>query len=236
MNRIIKSIPNTITSANLFCGTMATYYSAHGEFQTAFWFIIGAVIFDFFDGFAARMLKAYSPIGKELDSLADMVGFGVAPAMALFTLTINNNGGAETPLYSYIAFTLAIFAALRLAKFNVDTRQSEEFRGLPTPAMSLFFFSWVLTYDSLIESPQMATCVTLTLAIIFSALMVCDIRMFSFKFKSFSFAKNMLRYFFAIFAVIVVIFAGFAAPAIIIAGYVVVSLIRAIMIRGTQQS
>lgn len=232
MRRIIKSIPNTITSANLFCGTMATYYSAHGEFQTAFWFIIAAVVFDFFDGFAARMLKAYSPIGKELDSLADMVGFGVAPAMALFTLT--NAGSTEIHLYSYIAFTLAIFAALRLAKFNVDTRQSEEFRGLPTPAMSLFFFSWILTYDKIITYPQVATYTSLALAVIFSALMICDIRMFSFKFKSFSFSQNMLRYFFALFAVIVIIFTGYASAAIIIAGYVLVSLIRAIVIKKAE--
>ncbi|CDN32885.1 CDP-diacylglycerol-serine O-phosphatidyltransferase [Mucinivorans hirudinis] len=208
-----RYIPNTITCCNLLCGAAAIYFSLGGDFATAFWLIIAAAIFDFLDGFAARMLKAYSAMGVQLDSLADMVSFGVAPAMAVFA-TIDH------PQLRFCALLLAAFAALRLAKFNIDTRQSEEFRGLPTPAMSLFFFSYVTQ-----EVVPHSTLLSLGLVALFCALMVCDLRMFSFKFKTFDFEQNSLRYFFAIFSVIILAVAGYAAPALIIMGYITISFV-----------
>lgn len=228
MKTIIRAIPNSLTSCNLICGCMATYSAVMGDFYAAFWFVVIAAVFDFMDGFAARMLKAYSPIGAQLDSLADCVSFGVAPAMAVFSLFATRmNLSIIVPWYAFAGFLLAVFAALRLAKFNIDTRQSEEFRGLPTPAMSLFFVSYAVSYNRVLsaDSPVFLW-LTLGLVFIFSALMVCDMPMFSFKFKNFSFTKNALRYFFAIFAVIAVVLLGYAAPAIIITVYVLVSLIR----------
>lgn len=228
----MKWFPNFLTICNLLCGCAAILFALQGMFTVTFWLIIAAAVFDFCDGFAARLFKAYSPMGKELDSLADMVSFGVAPAMAVFSLLqIHVSGSAiPVPIYAYAAFLLAAFAALRLAKFNIDTRQSEEFLGLPTPAMSLFFVSYVVSYNEVIASDSpMKIYVTLALVALFSAAMVCEVPMFSFKFKTFGLRENLLRYFFALFAVIMVVVFGYAAPALIIIAYVLLSSALAVV-------
>lgn len=224
LKSIKRGIPNAITCCNLLCGCFAILNGVMGDYDTAFWAIIVAAVFDFFDGFAARMLKAYSPIGGELDSLADMVSFGVAPAFIWFSVaTSATSGGLFFPFWAFGAFLLAAFAALRLAKFNIDTRQSEEFRGLPTPAMALFIASTALTYNDFTPFNVWGWAIII---IVFCALMVCDIPMFSFKFKKFGFKTNALRYFFAIFAVLCIVLCGYAAPALIIFVYIIVSLLR----------
>lgn len=212
MRAIINLIPNTLTCCNLLCGCGAIIAAMNGDTTMAFWLIVTAAVFDFFDGFAARMLKAYSPIGGDLDSLADVVSFGVAPAFIWF--------GMGNGYWAYGAFLLAAFAALRLAKFNVDTRQTEEFRGLPTPAMALFIASTAITFT------ELNIWIWGAIIVAFSGIMVCDLPMFSFKFKSFGFKANSLRYFFAAFAVLAVMLLGYTAPAVIITVYIVVSLIR----------
>ena len=137
-----KHIPNTITCCNLISGCIATYFAFQANFQLAFTFIIIGAVFDFFDGFAARLLHVSSPVGKELDSLADDITFGFAPAAIVFTmlrtlLSACGDGAAVcpvTPYVPYVAFVIAAFSALRLAKFNLDERQTTSFIGLPTPA------------------------------------------------------------------------------------------------------
>lgn len=211
------------------CGVMAIYAAFVADFTLAFWLIVAAAVFDFFDGFAARMLRAFSPIGADLDSLADVVSFGVAPAtIAVSLLSIHPESGAMiTPWYGYVGLLLAAFGALRLAKFNIDDRQSEEFIGLPIPGMGLFIASYACTISSLLEPQSVEFIVTtLALVVLFSYLMVSNITMFSFKFKSFGLRTNSTRYFFALFAVIAVIALRYAAPAVIILVYILLSLIR----------
>ncbi len=142
-----KHIPNSITSCNLICGCISIHYAMSGALTMALLFIVLGAVFDFFDGFAARLLGVASPIGKELDSLADVVTFGVAPAAMVFTLLSQHSrcsANGSCPLgmiLPYTAFLIAAFSALRLAKFNLDTRQSHSFIGLPTPANALFWGS-----------------------------------------------------------------------------------------------
>ena len=140
-----KHIPNTVTCCNLICGCIATYFAFQGNFIAATTFIVIGAVFDFFDGMTARLLKVDSPIGKELDSLADVITFGFAPSAMVFTVlgnTITGNGLEK--LIPFVAFVMAAFSALRLAKFNLDERQTMGFIGLPTPANALFWTSLIL--------------------------------------------------------------------------------------------
>ncbi len=207
---IIRHIPNSITSLNLLSGSIAVILSFYGEFTIAFYCIIAAAIFDFFDGFAARLLKAYSPIGKELDSLADVISFGLAPTMILFNKLLVIFGLEFTQIFTlgfsearkyliplFCALLIAVFSALRLAKFNIDTRQTENFLGLATPSCALIVASMVSAMESYpaIESFIVEhTFLLPVLAVILSGLIVSEIPMFSFKFKSFSWADNKLKF------------------------------------------
>ena len=147
-NIITRNIPNSITCCNLICGCIATSWALSGNYKLALVFIISGAIFDFFDGMSARLLHVSSEIGKELDSLADVVTFGVAPASMVYTLLYDMHYPAGMECWRqwlpYVAFLIAAFSALRLAKFNLDTRQTTSFIGLPTPANALFGFSSVL--------------------------------------------------------------------------------------------
>jgi CDP-diacylglycerol--serine O-phosphatidyltransferase len=182
MRKIINSIPNALTSGNLFCGCIAIVLALSGDIRLATYFIFAAAIFDFFDGFAARLLKAQSAIGLQLDSLADMVSFGVAPSAIIFEILsvsqihVPIGVPAFTPFF---AFFIAVFSALRLAKFNIDERQTSEFIGLPTPACTLFFCG--LVYFDMFT----VTGFYLLLAFIpvFCFLLVCELPMFSLKIK-----------------------------------------------------
>jgi len=228
MKTIIKAIPNAITSCNLFCGAMATYFASISRMDVALVLIILAAVFDFLDGTAARLLKAYSALGVQLDSLADMVSFGLAPSMAMFTLMIHKSEGlgsdvTVTPLWAYAAFFLAVFSALRLAKFNIDETQKSEFHGLPTPAMSLFMFSYAWAVTNYFTG--MPLWVHLVLVAIFSALMVSPIVMFSLKFKNLSLKDNIVRYVFILFAVAVFVMIKEMAFAVIIIGYILTSCV-----------
>lgn len=188
---ITRHIPNTITSLNLLSGCFATVYALNGNFKCAFLFIIAGAVFDFCDGLAARTLKAYSPMGKELDSLADMVTFGVAPAMILYRFQ------AESGFLIYLPLLIAVFSGLRLAKFNIDTRQSENFIGLATPSCALICGSLIYAAETY---PQLAGFLTAysyivpMLALILCYLLVCEIPMFSFKFKSLKWKNNQARF------------------------------------------
>lgn len=189
-------------------------------------FVWAACVFDFFDGFAARLLGVSSPIGKELDSLADMVSFGLLPALLMFTL-IGDASAAGPEGYAYFAFAallVAVFSALRLAIFNVDENQKDSFRGLPTPANALF-----LTAIPALEGTQLdfflrSTAALTSTAVIFSFLLVAPIELFALKFKSFRWSENTLRFtFLALSGLLLVTLKLMAIPLIIIL-YILMSL------------
>ena len=196
--KIIKQIPNTITSMNLLCGALGVIVTFRGELNIAFYLMIAAAVCDFFDGFAARLLKAYSPMGKELDSLADLVSFGLLPAMMLHRRMIE---GGMTGFLSYIPLIIVIFSALRLAKFNIDDRQTENFLGLPTPACAMWCGSLIYAGDNgiaswveLLHNPYFIPAASVVLAL----LLVSGIPMFSIKYKKDSEYNNVRLTFIAI--------------------------------------
>ena len=207
---------------------MATGAAFHGQYHWAVLMIVLGAVFDFFDGMSARALGVSSPIGKELDSLADVVTFGVAPSAIIFYL-FHEVVYPEVlqPFKSYIpysAFLLAAFSALRLAKFNIDDTQTTEFCGLPTPANGLFCLSLaMLMAAGSISLPQWAI---LTISIGMAYMLISPIRMFALKFKGFGWQGNQIRYsFLALCVVLIATFTRFAVPAIILL-YIIISAIR----------
>ena len=189
---IKKHIPNFITCLNLFSGCIAVLMAFKGNYQGAFIAILVAAVFDFFDGFAARILKAYSPMGKELDSLADMVSFGFAPGMIVFSLLTEANIHEWLP---YLAFIIPVFSALRLAKFNIDERQTSSFIGMPTPANAIFWAGMAFSFASFLVS-NVWILVGLTVA--FSYLLVAEIPMFALKVKNLAWKDNQIQYIFLV--------------------------------------
>ena len=216
---IKKHIPNFITCLNLFSGCIAVLLAFKGVYQGAFIAILVAAVFDFFDGFAARMLKAYSPMGKELDSLADMVSFGFAPGMIVFSLLTEVNINEYLP---YLAFIIPIFSALRLAKFNIDERQTSSFIGMPTPANAIFWAGMAFSFKPfLIENVWVLIVLTIT----FSYLLVAEIPMFALKVKNLAWKDNQIQYIFLLVTVVLLAVFQLNAFAVIIAWYILLSLI-----------
>lgn len=228
-NAIIRNIPNTITSCNLFCGCIASYWAFQGNYKLALLFIILGAVFDFFDGMTARLLHVSSPIGKELDSLADDVTFGLAPAAIVFSLFKEVHYPAFlapiTDIMPYAAFLIAVFSALRLAKFNLDERQTSSFIGMPTPANALFWGSLTVGAHDFLTLTSFNAIYLLILVIIMSLLLVAELPMFSLKFKNLSWQQNKVSYTFLIVSIpLLVIFqlSGFAA---VILWYIVLSVL-----------
>ena len=226
---IVRFIPNTLTSMNLVSGCVASTMALQGNLFWAMMWIIIASVFDFSDGLAARLLKAYSPLGKELDSLADVVSFGVAPGMILFVLlswlapTLPLGGLNE--YIPYWAFVIPAFSGLRLAKFNIDERQTTSFIGLPVPAHALFWSSLGYSVQPLLPQGGVALLVGLmVLALITSLLLVSEVPMFSLKIKSLAWKGNELRYILVACAVIFVSIWGFLGIAGTILLYVLLSI------------
>lgn len=229
------TIPNIITLCNLLCGSIAASIAlTGGDLQLAFWLVVAAAVCDFLDGMTARLLNSYSGIGIELDSLADMVSFGFAPAAILSAIYATSSShyewGAEVEMIcGYTPYLITAFSALRLAKFNVDKSQESEFKGLPTPASALFFSSlgWLSARGTLFISREVIVC----LAIIFALLLIVNLRMFSFKFKSLRWSDNALRYMFAITAIALLVWLGVGAVPLVILLYIITSALRA-MFKG----
>lgn len=217
---IRKSIPNFLTCCNLVCGCFGIVACLESWTTPAAYFVWAAAVFDFFDGFAARWLKVNSPIGKELDSLADVISFGLLPAMVMYKMIQPVASGTWVP---YIAFMIAAFAALRLAIFNVDETQSDSFKGLNTPSNTLFITSLPLVFapGSWVRHEMVLVLIT----IIFSLLMVSHFRFFAFKFKSYRWEDNRLRFTFLLASVLLLILLRLAAIPLIILMYVVASLV-----------
>ena len=237
---IVKHIPNFITSLNLVCGILSIIMMIEGKIIPAFYLILLAVVFDFLDGLSARILDAYSDVGKQLDSLADMVSFGVAPALLMFyyikySFLLHQSGFAiETAawfeiLILYSTILIAVASGFRLAKFNIDPNQSFTFSGLPTPANAILIASAGLVIFSpdfpeglrqFILNPYLLFVSTLVL----SLLLVSKIPMFSLKFKDYKFANNITRYVFLLISfTLLIIFKVIAIPVIIIV-YIFISV------------
>ncbi|MDR2935920.1 MAG: CDP-diacylglycerol--serine O-phosphatidyltransferase [Rikenellaceae bacterium] len=221
------TIPNVITLLNLLAGCLAVVAALDHNPPEAFWWIAFAAVCDFLDGFTARTLRSYSEVGKQLDSLADMVSFGVAPAMILFAMLQDFPdlpGGVAC-----VAFLVALFSALRLAKFNIDTRQGDEFIGFPTPANALLIasvgFVAVRGSDPWIGALAHDAIGLAALAVSLSLLLVSEIRMFSFKFKNFSLKDNALRYAFLLYAVVLLAWLQVNALPWIIITYIILSTV-----------
>lgn len=190
-----KQIPNILTLSNLFSGCIAVVMAFQANFKAVVMWVAVAALFDFLDGMAARLLKAYSPLGKELDSLADVISFGVAPAAAVFILLRDYFllPGYLEPLHvwiPYLAFLIPVFSAYRLAKFNIDERQTSSFIGLPTPANGLFWISYSYGMTQFVTGNENFFYLTTGLIIVMSVLMVSEIPMFSLKIKKISFKGN----------------------------------------------
>lgn len=222
------TIPNLLTLSNLMCGSFAALSAlVYDNLEWAFWFVIMAAVFDFFDGFAARLLRQSSPIGVQLDSLADMISFGFVPAAVLYAMTTQSLGGEEPlPHYAcaFASFLLAAFSALRLAKFNIDDSQHEEFCGLPTPANALFFTSLGLisARTGFDFGGEWLICIMPVMA----WLLISPVRMFSLKFKGFGWRGNEIRYLFlALCVALIAILQLYSIPTIILL-YILVSAIR----------
>ena len=221
MNAIRNNIPNAITSLNLFFGCMACIMALTpscfvATYRLAFLFIALSAVADFLDGLVARLLHAVSAIGKELDSLADLVSFGLAPALILFSMM--PDGWAD------FAMLLPVFGALRLARFNVDTNQATTFTGLPIPANAIF---WIGFTDWYYHQQDCPVWIVVLLIVVMSLLMVCPLRMFSLKMHNLSSLKqNWAQYLQIVATVALVIVLGLPGLAVAIALYVLLSVIK----------
>ena len=239
--RIKKHIPNTITSLNLLSGCISIALAFEGYILFAVYMIFLAAVFDFLDGMTARLLNAYSIVGKELDSLADVVSFGVAPSVIVFHLmkislfkTVHlppiENLTITEILFLLIPFFIAILSGVRLAKFNVDERQTENFIGLAVPANAIFFVSLylvsVITTNDLLLTVLKNKYVLSVLVILFSLLLVAEFPMFSLKFKNLGFQGNEIRYIFIVLSAILLISLHTIAIPIIIILYILLSAVN----------
>ena len=234
-----KYIPNSITCLNLFSGCIACVMAFRHEYQFAAYFIYIAAVFDFFDGFAARLLKAYSALGKELDSLADCVSFGVAPGLIMFSLlgeaVFPDNLLPYQEYISYFAFIIPVFSMLRLAKFNLDERQTSSFIGLPTPANSIFMasYSCCLCYLPAFMNNGIWL---LVIIVAFSALLVAPLPMFSLKMKNFRLKNNTRRYVFFVLSLVLLLIFGINHLYLVIVLYIVMSLVIALYFQISSSS
>lgn len=211
-NIIVRNIPNSITCCNLISGCIATYNAFLGDIRMALlWIIVGAV-FDFFDGMSARLLKVSSPIGKELDSLADDITFGFAPSAIIFYELSIMEYPSELlmlkPYLPYFAFVMAAYSALRLAKFNLDERQSLGFIGLPTPANALFWGALFVGAQNFMESTAYMLPIVLLMICVSCWLLIAEVPMFALKFKQWGWKGNEVKYIFAAFAVACIVAFG----------------------------
>jgi CDP-diacylglycerol---serine O-phosphatidyltransferase len=224
---MIRHIPNFLTCCNLLCGALGIVFVLQQRGIPAAYFVWAACVFDFFDGFAARMFKVSSPIGKELDSLADMVSFGVLPSMVMYQLL---DAVSTNDYLPYLSFMIAAFSALRLAIFNVDETQSDSFKGLPTPANTIFISALPLVIAAGVDWLSNQWLLSI-ITIIFSLLLVSRIDLFALKFKNFSWADNQLRFIFLGMSAVMILALGVIALPLIIILYVLVSLIQRIVSR-----
>ena len=239
-NNIFFWVPNAITALNLVSGSLAVFFAVDGQLGWASVFILAAAVFDFMDGFAARLLHAYSAIGKELDSLADLVSFGLAPAAMIFTMIEFTFFGTNQPIHEIQAsgsqwillgssLLIPVAGAFRLAKFNTDDRQSDSFLGMPIPANAIFFASLGLILElgtnETIKSIILNKNVLMSCIFICSFLMVSELPMFSMKFKNLNPKENAIRFLFLGVTLLMLVTLQIYALPLIIVWYVLLSTI-----------
>ena len=230
LNLIRKNIPNALTCANLFCGCVGIAFAFKGGLDYAAYTIFISAIFDFLDGFAARLLNAYSIIGKELDSLADVVSFGVLPGAIIYGLFLQTGKTEVINVWlNYVAFLVPVFSALRLAKFNTDERQVDYFIGLPTPANAILIASFPIIINSqgqFYRQYLLNRYLLIAFVIIMCSLLVLEVPMMSLKFKTFHFGKNIYRYLLILLSIFLLLFFKFAAIPAIIFVYIILSIFQ----------
>ncbi|KAF2325970.1 CDP-alcohol phosphatidyltransferase family protein [Flavobacterium nitrogenifigens] len=233
---IKKHIPNLITLINLFCGCVAIVFVSENNYLMAFYMVCLGIFFDFFDGFFARLFKVSSPLGLQLDSLADMVTSGVTPGYVMYSMFLNSGHELGTnPAIAFLGFIITLGSCYRLANFNIDTRQTDSFIGLPTPANALFILSLPLVIsfsDSLmvleiLTNQWVLLVITLCSAYILNA----EIPLFALKIKKFSFKENALQIVFLIISVLMIVFLQYIAIPLIIAFYVLLSIINNLFLK-----
>ena len=220
---IKKHIPNTITCCNLISGCIATYYAFCEQYEYALLFIIIGAVFDFFDGMSARLLNVSSPIGKELDSLADDITFGFAPSAMIFSYLCTFH--IHVIILPFLAFVMAAFSALRLAKFNLDERQALGFIGLPTPANALFWGSLIAGAGSWLSTVPYISYILLACVFLSCYLLIAEIPMFALKFKHWGWKDNEIKYIFILSCIPLLLLLGVSGFAAIIAWYIVLSVV-----------
>ncbi len=229
---IKKHIPNILTLLNLFCGCVAIVFIAIGSPENAFFMVSLGIFFDFFDGFFARKFGVAGPLGVQLDSLADMVTSGVAPGFLMYKMITSL--AYDTDMFSPIAsigFVITLGACYRLANFNIDTRQSESFIGLPTPANTLFIMSLPLIGNEMITTFLSNQWILIIIAFISAYVMNAEIPLFSLKIKNFSFQKYKLQIGFLIASIVMLVTLQFLAIPLIIITYVLLSVANNLIVK-----
>lgn len=231
-----KHIPNLFTLGNLFCGTLATMAAVERYYEAAALLVVLGIIFDFLDGFLARILKVQGELGKQLDSLADMVTSGVVPGILMFRFYEETIQHGDTELsgmgisMAFTSFILTLAAGYRLAKFNIDTRQSDSFIGLPTPAMSLFVISLPIIYEyttiEFVKDLVFNNYFLVSVSLVLSFLMNAELPLFSLKFKSYGIKENIIKYVFLLVSLVLIITLQYLAVPLIIIMYVLLSVIQ----------
>jgi len=233
---IKKHIPNVITLLNLLCGCIALVFVSKNAFDMAFYFVCLGIFLDFFDGFFARLFKVSSPLGLQLDSLADMVTSGVVPGFVMYKLFLNPYVFGENSYLPFFAFVITLGACYRLANFNIDTRQTDSFIGLPTPANALFFLSIPLClknafFNGVLPYFLFNKWFYLVLCFLSAYIMNAEIPLFSLKVKNVTFNKNALQIFFLASSVLFVLLLGYLGIPVIIVFYVLLSLINNALVK-----
>jgi len=227
---IKKHTPNTITLLNLLCGCIALVFTSESNFEMAFFFVCLGIFFDFFDGFFARLFNVCSPLGLQLDSLADMVTSGVVPGFVMFKMLSNAVDSDPSLTYlPYFGFIITLGSCYRLANFNIDTRQTDSFIGLPTPANAIFILSLPLILknsDSLVLLEMLTNqWILLLVSIISTVILNAEIPLFALKIKKFNLKDNSLQLFFLLISILLLVFLKFSGIALIIVFYVLLSII-----------
>lgn len=219
----LLNIPNTITCLNLVSGCIATYFAFHADYELALLFIVIGAVFDFFDGMSARLLHVSSNIGKELDSLADDITFGFAPSAIVFSYLSSFH--IHLSFVPFLAFIMAAFSALRLAKFNLDERQALGFIGLPTPANALFWGSLIVGLQAKGVSFEGMEWCLLAGILVSSYLLISEIPMFALKFKTWGWKGNEVKYIFLLTCIPLLLLLCVSGLAAVIAWYIVLSVL-----------
>lgn len=237
-----QHLPNTLTLLNLLCGVIAVLFAAINQLEVAAYFVFGGIFFDYFDGFTARLLKVQGELGKQLDSLADVITSGVVPGIVMFQLIRQSLGQWTEPIWftsvdklnwlPFLGLIIPLASAYRLANFNIDTRQTSSFIGLPTPALSIFVLSLPLIMaqesspliDYMFKNPTTLILITL----IGSYLLNAELPMFALKFKTYQLKENLIKYFFLMLSLLLLVGFHYTAIPLILILYIALSVFEAI--------